>query len=535
MKLLKRMLLINWHYISKQMIEFDIINFLTGKNGAGKSTILDALQLLLLGDTRGAFFNKATNDKAGRSLEGYLRGEIGDDGDVGYKYLRNNRFSTYIVCEFFDNVTRKEFCLGVVFDMHKDKDMEKHFFSISGKIPDNEFVGEDDVPFSYADLKSFMVRTYGAKNFEVYTTNTQYQDAVRGKLGGLNFKFFNLFKKAVTFTPIDDIEKFIVEYVCSVKNKIDITSMQENIRQYNNLSKQAEAMKIKEVELEAIEQIYNSYIEEVSKERDEQFLILRAEKQILIESQERLEKEVADKKLQKQDIERKNEILITEKNKLQEEITDLVETRAKSDIKAKRDEFSRNIEEMNSKIDFIEKFEKKDINFLRNSSLKWNANIENLERVKNKVIADEICKLDSLKDLIKYVENINENNFDTLEIHVIKELRERIEELIRFGNTVYFEIKQENDRNLDTKKLLESDIDKLKAGVTPYEPELINFKLEIEKRLKDKLGTEITIYILADLLEIKDAKWKNAIEGYLNSQKKYFIIEPEFFEEASKI
>ena len=63
MKKLERMLLINWHYISKEMIEFSNIYFLTGKNGSGKSTIIDALLLLLLGYTRGNFFNKAANDR----------------------------------------------------------------------------------------------------------------------------------------------------------------------------------------------------------------------------------------------------------------------------------------------------------------------------------------------------------------------------------------------------------------------------------------------------------------------------------------
>ncbi len=229
MKIFKRMLLINWHYINKQIIDFEKINFLTGKNGSGKSTILDAMQLLILGDTKGTFFNKAANDKTDRTLEGYLKGEIGDDGDIGYKYIRNDRFSSYIVCEFYDRVTRKSFSLGVVFDVYKDSDIEHHFFSFNDKIPEEEFIGENQVPFSYRDLKSFFARKYGNKNFEFYSSNKQYQDSLRGKLGGLNQKFFNLFKKAVTFTPINDIEKFIVEYVCDVKNKIDITSMQEKI------------------------------------------------------------------------------------------------------------------------------------------------------------------------------------------------------------------------------------------------------------------------------------------------------------------
>lgn len=51
MKKLKKILLINWLYFSKELIEVDDINFLTGKNGAGKSTIIDALQIVLLGET----------------------------------------------------------------------------------------------------------------------------------------------------------------------------------------------------------------------------------------------------------------------------------------------------------------------------------------------------------------------------------------------------------------------------------------------------------------------------------------------------
>ena len=51
MKKLKKILLINWLYFSKELIEVGDINFLTGKNGAGKSTVIDALQIVLLGET----------------------------------------------------------------------------------------------------------------------------------------------------------------------------------------------------------------------------------------------------------------------------------------------------------------------------------------------------------------------------------------------------------------------------------------------------------------------------------------------------
>ena len=64
MKKLKKILLINWLYFSKELIEVGDINFLTGKNGAGKSTVIDALQIVLLGETNSRNFNQAANEKS---------------------------------------------------------------------------------------------------------------------------------------------------------------------------------------------------------------------------------------------------------------------------------------------------------------------------------------------------------------------------------------------------------------------------------------------------------------------------------------
>ena len=64
MKKLKKILLINWLYYSKQLIHIGDINFLTGKTGAGKSTIIDALQIVLLGELNARNFNKAVECSA---------------------------------------------------------------------------------------------------------------------------------------------------------------------------------------------------------------------------------------------------------------------------------------------------------------------------------------------------------------------------------------------------------------------------------------------------------------------------------------
>ena len=116
MKILKKLLLINWHYFTFEVIHFDNINFLTGKTGSGKTTIIDAMQLLFLGDTTGHFFNKSASEKSNRNLKGYLRCEFSDNEDGSALYLRNGRFSSYIVCEFFDDFSSESFTIGSVFD-----------------------------------------------------------------------------------------------------------------------------------------------------------------------------------------------------------------------------------------------------------------------------------------------------------------------------------------------------------------------------------------------------------------------------------
>jgi len=88
MKILKRLYLVHWQYFRQQTVEFGMINFLTGKNAFGKSTIIDALSMVLLADTSGNSFNKAASGKNTRTLNSYLLGEIVDDETSGFKYLK---------------------------------------------------------------------------------------------------------------------------------------------------------------------------------------------------------------------------------------------------------------------------------------------------------------------------------------------------------------------------------------------------------------------------------------------------------------
>lgn len=104
MKHLNRVLLINWLHYTKELVHMKTINFFTGSNGAGKSAFIDALQVVLLGETYKGNFNQAANSRSDRTLEGYLRAERSENSP---KSRKGKDFSSYIVCEFYDDVKYK--------------------------------------------------------------------------------------------------------------------------------------------------------------------------------------------------------------------------------------------------------------------------------------------------------------------------------------------------------------------------------------------------------------------------------------------
>ena len=87
MKTLTRIRLINWHLFEDAAITCNGTTYFIGVNGAGKSTILDAVQFALVGGQRDVKFNQAALAGGKRSLAAYVRGELGTEGQ---RYLRGD-------------------------------------------------------------------------------------------------------------------------------------------------------------------------------------------------------------------------------------------------------------------------------------------------------------------------------------------------------------------------------------------------------------------------------------------------------------
>ncbi len=274
MKKLKNILLINWLYFSKELIEVGDVNFLTGKNGAGKSTVIDALQIVLLGETNARNFNQAANEKSQRTLDSYLRADM----DENNPYSRRGKdFSTYIVCEFQDDAEGSSFVTGVMFDCRSDGSRRDFFFIYTGVIPRNCYIQQGEA-MEITDLRRFLKENYS--HVEFYDTQKEYRRNMLAKWNVHNEQALRMMKKAISFKPIVDIQKFITENICDIPEKPNIELMQQNIRDYKRHEKLAQRQEEKLAALKQIGRLYQEMNQTIERWCVQSFLVQWAEKEL---------------------------------------------------------------------------------------------------------------------------------------------------------------------------------------------------------------------------------------------------------------
>ncbi len=545
MKLLTKIKLINWHYFWNETIDIKPIVFLTGLNGSGKSTLIDAFEVVLLGDTTGRSFNKAALEKSSRTLKGYLRGELGDTLEGGFKYLRNGRFTSYVALEFHDDLNDKDFVMGCVFDSFEDGSEEHHFFNLEEKMPENEFIN-NKIPMSYKELLNYFNKNYD-KNFKFFDSNKQYQEFLKKKMGGLKDKYFSLLKKSTSFSPITDITTFITEYVCDPQQNLDLSHLQENILQYRKLQVESENIKARIEKLENISKLFENY-----KTHQKDFLLNKylIEKCDLFNSEAKLE---AFKEEVKKAKDRINEIDVELKDfnddleTLQNRKIGLIQDKAQNNVA----QITRDLYDNKKKIEDSIKLIKTNLESLKTSIIKY------IEDYKNE--ADH---------LLNELSNINKDLLEDDKVEEIIEILSASKEVIKFGNLLEEKVNKDvlsitKDDLINLKKVLSlfkenvstlaisiartiSNIDKkigslkeeqnlMKEGNKPFDNRLVSIKNELKEKLKEKFHKDIEVELFCDLIDIKDLSWSNAIEGYLYSQKFNLFVAPKYYLDAYNI
>ena len=509
---LSRICLNNWHYIKHRTLSFDDgINFFTGHSGSGKSTVIDAMQIVLYANTDGrGFFNKAAADDSDRSLIEYLRGMINIGEDNSFSYLRNQNFSSTIVLELRQTDTGVCQCVGVVFDVETaTNEIGRMFFWHKGPIPDHQY-RKADRTMSIDEVKNWLLANYSKEECYFGSHNERFRKQLYDiYLGGLDAeKFPLLFKRAIPFRMNIKLEEFVKEYICMEQN-IHIDDMRQSVTEYGRLRRRIEDTC---KEIEKLKEICGQHEDMMAARKEKEQCGYFARKLDMLQDRRKI-----------QESQDKIQALAAEQEKAARDAA-AVETEIQ-DLTAKSEELLRKIsssgyEELKSQLKTVNEL----VEHLGSSQARWKQTADKLTAWNE----EEITSNRTLWDI---------EAFETGEIsgEALKRLQE---DLSQMRKEVERQIQDARSQIREKTKELtkaQEEIAQLKAGNKAYPKELEAVREILQTQLFLKTGKSVAVEVLADLLEVRDDAWRNAIEGYLGNNKLLLTVEPKYAKVAMEI
>ena len=516
MKKLTRMKLINWHRFNNCTIDFGDSTLLSGENGAGKSTLLDAIQFVIICST--GYFNKAAHENGKRKLTGYIRCKTGKENQP---YERTGEISAHVALEFYEESKDKYFIIGAVVDSASEgQETTVRYLMENTRLSDDLFLYGNQVK-SIAEFRG--------SNIDIRQwckTNVEARKMVTARLGRIEDKFFRLIPKALAFKPIDDIKDFVYSYVLDEK-EVNIEVLRENVRTYQDMERTLDNVKKRMKKLEKIQELHQRLQERMERDQMYEYFLKRSDLDLV------------EGKIRSIDAAKKNEEVRLEQAKVQLEML--------QKERAEKQEIVTNLRvELRHNQEFVAlEEEKKELE--RQLEKRRNALQDESELKKS------VAK--AAKDSERLLMGVKDAGGDSQElISCVREYRTQLQKLDSEANVAalksltddvihckqkYFaglqgelaKLQIQLKQNHAERKKLNKKISKLKRKKLTY-PSGVELLTETIQEEFASLGREIQPGVLCEMLEIQDEEWRNAVEGYLNTQRFYVLVEPENFDIA---
>ena len=505
-KKLTRIKLVNWHYFSNETIDVNGSCLLSGENASGKSTILDAIQLILTTNTRR--FNPAANEKSKRDLKGYVRCKTGEEGNA---YVRKNSVISYVALEFYEESKDRFFVLGAKFDSpDEESEIKRIWFCEEGTLDGFSFI-VDNKPATDDQFKN------NGKKLNQIRSTREARERFKRRLGNLDETFFDMIPKSLAFKPMDNVKKFITQFILPEKH-VEVEVLRENIRNLREMQLLIEEVRKQITHLQKIIETKDK-MDEI--QRDILVIDILLKIAEIEDKKTKIEESRKNLKLKTQELHSRK----TDFDNISEDLKSWQESLQAIRIDISNNECSRLIEKLKQELQLLEK----DRSTAASHIQVLQAQLENVIRA------------------LKFIPNIPEN-INSLVVRNLGKTAMLQESRNELFVSLYSFFKKSNDelneakaeRNQAVNNLKEKlseikeRIDKLRKNQITYPQNTVKLKEAIKTEF-DNRSIDSDVRVFADLLEITKPEWQNAVEGYLNTQRFNIIVEPQYYDVAAEV
>ena len=499
----------------------EYVNLFSGKSGSGKSTVMDAIQVVIYGSVSQSFLNKAADDsKNKRSVLSYLRGDQKD----GTSNRGGIDFCSQIVLEIRDTGKGTTACIGAVFEVGKqDTDLKRyHFFSHSGEIPEDEYLTEQNIPYTVAQVRSLIEKRRRSEESRgrtdinrIYPSRETYLNTVYDEIFGYidPGRMMTMEKSAIALKMTNGTGQFIRDYMFPKSKEDTVSAISEQLGAYREIKERVDDLERR-----------ISILSDVQ-EKDLNLTRLRADK-VRTEAF-----------LRTADIEGCRIRLAAKEEELEEILKEILELEERHDsLDLERKGRTAKLIEVRAELqasDYgLKQKEMEDlkttIRLLAGNSRQWR---EILKGLRDWEECEEISGYVS-NPTLQYLEDVRRGEATVTILGKLKQgIRDALaaieEELTDLNDSI-----RETTRDLNEKKEMVED---LKNDRKPYRKELKSARAQLMNELSSQYGHPVRVEIFADLFDITDETWKDAVEGRLGRIKYSLVTEPRYALDAAKI
>jgi energy-coupling factor transporter ATP-binding protein EcfA2/predicted nucleic acid-binding Zn-ribbon protein len=268
MKRLNRIILVNWYLIGAAEIRVDGHTAFIGPNASGKSSILDAIQTVLLGG-HGHYLslNPSAGDKSTRSVRDYCLGVVRDpdNPELSSEYQPRRQAVTYLALSFLDDRNGLETAVGLALHASLEQPREHvdgRFIAPGLSLLLSDLVetrGEGRVPRPWARVREDLRARCPGFETEAHPERFVEQlGAVLSYDGTQHLdprRFLRNFKNAITFSPIRNVSDFVRRYVLE-DLPIRVHELQRSLQSYRDISAKTREVKARVEDLKATDDLY---------------------------------------------------------------------------------------------------------------------------------------------------------------------------------------------------------------------------------------------------------------------------------------
>lgn len=512
-----KLLLVQWARFQNECIRLEGSTLLTGVNGSGKSTVLDAMTYLLTGNTQ---FNKAAKDRD-RTVIGYVRGDTKSNGTE--RYLRTGEVISYIAMEFWSPLEQSFLVAGVC--MESDNEIacrSSWFICRDARIDEINFTSTEGKRIRFTPKNELAVRGEKLRSAEFLGKERGVEQVLRAL--GLRCdasKYRSKLLKMMAFNPENNIDQFIQDCVLEPGKVDSLKELRDQRHQFEHIKEMYENLRSSKAQLETVEQRTGEYERKLRSLRIRELMLLYQELREREEEKKQEEIRLEALKTKKERLELRQKEL----DKRYKEAGERCRIAENNDIFRGVRESIQALERQAEKLNEEKEKQENDLALL----MKLQAQISAILKWADPFIELEEEDRDCLVHLSEGGRQIEEKLRSYLRFKEQIQGQKQIfwEEEIHCGDRI-----RELDQELDE---LEMEIKQLKSNQMVFPKNAEAAKRIIYEELKQQ-GIQTDVRLFAELVqEVKDAEWRAAIETFLGRKRFYIIVDGQYCHKAMEI